>query len=77
MRYITILVAALAVSGCGPSCEEQGGKREFSHYHYSPMYINGRFHGFTFTPIYKCVLPELPVKEEAPKVKDNWRLACW
>ncbi|HVR48529.1 MAG TPA: hypothetical protein VMS38_02235 [Pseudorhodoferax sp.] len=48
MRFIA-LVSALALVGCGPSCEEQGGRLVFSHF--QPV-LMGKTMGAM--PIYVC-----------------------
>lgn len=55
IRRLLALLCAVLLSACGPSCEELGGKIEFSHFVmiYQPALK-------MMQPIaqYKCVMPE-------------------
>lgn len=47
-------VCLLVLAGCGPSCEDQGGRREFSHHRfiYQPAFKQN-----VLVPQYRCRLP--------------------
>lgn len=52
-----IILLTMALSACGPSCEQQGGKLEFTHFIFVPQKI-GDVTMLQQYPVYDCKLPE-------------------
>ena len=56
LRVLVIVLAFLVLAGCGPSCEERGGRNEFSHMQL--ILVPNGSGGFNqiWTPVYRCEL---------------------
>lgn len=50
MKVLSIIMVCIALSGCGPSCEERGGKRRLISM--IPIKSGSTY---IYTPVYRCV----------------------
>jgi len=61
MRLALVVLCALLAAGCGPSCEDLGGKQEFVEnvVYFIPIYTGQTTIILPQTmPVYRCVMPE-------------------